>query len=248
MSWFDQPLGRSLLASEADRLRNLLPGLYATSVLQLGRIGGIDLFESCSAPRRILLDLPSASRDSSVLAMPEALPFEHASVDLMLLPHTLDFCLDPHQVLREVERVLMPESHVVILGFNPMSLWGLKRKLTKTDRRDVPWSGHFISLRRMKDWLKLLQFEITHGSMMYYRPPMRKQTNLDRFRVLDKMGDRWWPMMGGVYLIAAKKRVEGMTPIRPKWHLSIVPSNSNATEPATRGIAARQKSGKRAIG
>lgn len=248
MHWFDRPLGRSLMASEAARLRDILPRMFATSVLQLGRIGGADLFESCNAPRRILLDLPADNRDCSVMAIPEALPFDHGSIDMVLLPHTLDFCLDPHQVLREVERVLMPESHVIILGFNPYSLWGMKRKLTWRTGRNVPWSGHFISLHRMKDWLQLLQFEITHGSMLYYRPPMQNQNSLDRLRLLEKMGDRWWPMMGGVYLLAAKKRVEGMTPIRPKWKLSVVAGGNSATKVATRGIAARQQQRKRAVG
>ena len=238
--WYTRPLGKSLLASEAERLRDLLPGLFATSVLQLGRLGGIDLFESCSAPRRVLLDTVTSNHDRSVYGLAETLPFDHATIDLALLPHTLDFCLDPHQVLREVERVLTPEGHIVILGFNPLSLWGLKRALTRPRNRAVPWNGHFISLHRIKDWLKLLQFEISHGSMLYYRPPFQKSTTLDRFRMMDKMGDRWWPMMAGAYLLVAKKRVEGITPIRPRWKLSVVQSGNNTPEAATKGIAAKQ--------
>ena len=247
-SWFEQPLGRSLLACEAERLRALLPGLYASNVLQLGRLGGIDLFESCNAPQRFLLESSPVSGDSGVRALPESLPFEHNSIDMVLLPHTLDFCLDPHPVLREVERVLMPESHIVILGFNPYSFWGLKRSMIRRSRRHAPWNGHFIGVHRMKDWLKLLQFEVTHGSMMYYRPPLQKSASLDRFRVLDKLGDRWWPMMGGAYLLAAKKRVEGMTPIQPRWKLSVVRSGKAAPEAATRGIAAKKPDGKQALG
>jgi len=96
-------------------------------------------------------------------------------------------------------------------------------------------------LRRIKDWLKLLQFEITQGSLLYYRPPFQNQTALDRTHLMDKMGDRWWPMMGAVYILVAKKRVEGMTPIRPRWKLRAVTNNNGATEAATRGIAARNK-------
>jgi SAM-dependent methyltransferase len=247
-AWYGHPLGKSLLACEAERLRDLLPGLFATSVLQLGRMGGIELFESCSAPRRILLDTALHSGDSSLRGLAETLPFDQKSIDLVLLPHTMDFCLDPHQVLREVERVLTPEGHVVILGFNPLSLWGLKRALIRPRRRQVPWKGHFISLYRMKDWLKLLQFEITHGSMLFYRPPFQKPTTLDRFRLMDKMGDRWWPMMAGVYLLVAKKRVGGMTPIRPRWKLNVVSSGNDAPEAATRGIAAKHAGRKRASG
>lgn len=241
MDWFGSPLGLSLQACEANSLRSILPSLYATNVVQLGRLGNRDLFESCVAPRRILLDIPVGNGDCTLLAMPEALPFENNSINMALLPHTLDFSDDPHQVLREVERVLMPESHVVILGFNPFSFWGLKRKLTRKRKLQAPWTGQFIGLRRIKDWLKLLQLEITHGDMMYYRPPFQSQTTLDRSYLLDKMGNRWWPMMGAVYVLVAKKRVEGMTPIRPRWKLSVIPNGNGVTEAATRGIAARKR-------
>ncbi len=241
MGWFDSPLGLSLQACEASRLRSILPSLYATNVVQLGRLGNRDLFESCATHRRILLDIPVARGDCTVKAMPEALPFENSSIDMTLLPHTLDFAIDPHQVLREVERVLMPESHLVLLGFNPFSLWGLKRKLARRRKMQAPWNGQFISLYRIKDWLKLLQFEITHGSMMYYRPPFQNQTTLDRSYLMDKMGDRWWPMMGAVYVLVAKKRVEGMTPVRSRWKLRVIPNGHAVTEQATRGIAARKR-------
>lgn len=240
--WFDRPLGRSLQACEADSLRSILPTLYATNVVQFGRTGNRDLFESCVAPRRILLEFYDSGGDCSILAQPDALPFENSSIDMALLPHTLDFAADPHRVLREVERVLMPESHVVIIGFNPFSLWGLKRKLTRKRNLKAPWNAQFISLYRIKDWLKLLQFEVTHGSMMYYRPPFQNPLALDRSYVMDKVGDRWWPMMGAVYVLVAKKRLEGMTPIRTRWKLRVLTGNRNGVaEPATRGIAAREK-------
>lgn len=239
--WFDRPLGRSLQACEADSLRSILPSLYATNVVQLGRTGNQDLFESCVAPRRILMEFDGNGSDCSVLAQPDALPFESSSIDMVLLPHTLDFATDPHRVLREVERVLMPESHVVILGFNPFSLWGLKRNLTRRHKLKAPWNAQFISLFRIKDWLKLLQLEVTHGSMMYYRPPFQNPVALDRSHLMDKIGDRWWPMMGAVYVLVAKKRLEGMTPIRTRWKLRVLSGNRNGViEPATRGIAARE--------
>ncbi len=238
-AWFEKPLGRSLQACEANRMRSVLPSLYAANVLQLGRIGSVDLFESIAAPKHILLDTPGAVEDNHVLALPEALPFDCNSIDLVLLPHTLDFALDPHQVLREVARVLIPEGHIVLAGFNPYSLWGLRRRLMrKSKRRQVPWHSHFISLRRMKDWLRLMHFEICNGSMAYYRPPLTKQSSLDRLYHLDKMGNRWWPMMGAVYFLVAKKKLEGMMPIRPRWGLRAVPVN-RAANGATRGIAAR---------
>ena len=220
--WFEQPLGRSIQAKEVDRLRPVLSGLYAVRAVQLGSVGSFDPLGSCNAPSQYVVDAHSNTKKNAVRAIPEALPFDSKSIDLMVLPHTLDFSADPHQVLREVERVLVPEGHVVILGFNPISFWGLRRLFTPRSHRTGPWSANFIALRRMKDWLALMHFEITGGSMLYYRPPLSNPRLLDRLFVLDKLGDRWWPMMAGVYLLVAKKRVAGMTPIRPQWRFQLI--------------------------
>jgi len=223
--WFEQPLGRSIQAIEVDRLRPVLASLYAVRAVQVGSVGSFDLLGSCDAPSRYIVDpLPGRGKEAGnrVRALPEALPFDGKSIDLLVLPHTLDFSDQPHQVLREVERVLIPEGHVVILGFNPVSLWGARRLFSRRARRSVPWNANFIGLRRIKDWLALMHFEITGGSMLYYRPPLTNPSLLDRLITLDKIGDRWWPMMAGVYLLVARKRVAGLTPIRPQWRLQLV--------------------------
>ncbi len=216
-AWFAASPGRSLLAVEARALRAVWPTLFSRVALQLGCAGPVDLLADCNAQVCAVLDLPGVPGipGARVHGVPEALPFDSRSVDLMLLPHTLDFADDPHQVLREVSRVLTPEGHVLILGFNPFSLWGLWRLLRR--RRHAPWCGRFLQLSRIKDWLKLLDFELTRGSILYYRPPLAGETAMDRLRFLDKAGDRWWPLAGAVYLLVAKKRVAGMTPLRPEW-------------------------------
>jgi SAM-dependent methyltransferase len=216
--WFAQSPGRSVLAVESHALRAVWPSLFGKVAVQLGCAGPVDLLEACNAQVRAVLDLPgvAAAPGARVFGVPEQLPFDSRSVDLMLLPHTLEFADDPHQVLREVSRVLTPEGHVVILGFNPFSLWGLWRLLRRRGG-NAPWNGHFLQLARIKDWLKLLDFEIARGSMLYYRPPLASETTMDRLHFLDKAGDRWWPMAGAVYLLVAKKRVVGMTPLRPEW-------------------------------
>ena len=219
-AWFQQSPGRTLLAHESHALRAVWPTLFSRVAVQLGGVGAVDLLQDCNAQVRAVLDLPDVSgtcneQASRVHATLEALPFEARSVDIMLLPHALDFSEDPHQVLREVSRVLTPEGHVLILGFNPFSLWGLWRLLRR--RNYAPWCGRFLQLSRIKDWLKLLDFELVRGSMLYYRPPLSSETAMERLRFLDKAGDRWWPLAGAVYLLVAKKRVVGMTPLRPEW-------------------------------
>lgn len=230
VNWFDTPLGRSLQAVEAHQLRSVLPSLYGTVALQLGIVGIMDLLDSCVAPTRIVVEAEDAlfrskgaaeqhltgARTVCVRARADELPFDERSIDVVLLPHALDFSVDPHSLLREVSRVLRPEGHVVVLGFNPLSLWGLRRLVARRPR-PVPWCGHFFRLARVKDWLALLGFECTHGSMLYYRPPFRREPAMDRFYFLEQTGGRWWPMVAGVYLIVAKKRVLGMTPLPIEW-------------------------------
>ena len=144
------------------------------------------------------------------------LPFETSSVDLVLLPHILEFSPHPHEILREVERVLRPEGSVIISGFNPLSLWGVRRRLG--NKTEYPWCGNFISLLRLKDWLALLGFEVEAGRFACYVPPFSGSALLKRSQLFNPAGDRWWSVIGGVYFLQAKKRVPGMRLIKPKWN------------------------------
>ena len=158
------------------------------------------------------------------------LPILANSADLVLLPHVLEFSDKPHQVLREVARVLMPEGHVIVSGFNPWSLWGARHFLT-ADQESFPWRGRFIALNRLKDWMALLGLEIAGGRMCCYLPPMRSEKWLQRMDFLEAAGDRWWPFAGGVYFLHAVKRVHGMRVITPQWKNGLAKSKSLAPVP-----------------
>ncbi len=139
------------------------------------------------------------------------LPFEAQSVDLLVMPHTLEFTRDPHRLLREAERVLMPEGQLVILGFNSLSLWGARQAFGKMTRRPfVPAAHDLIAFTRIKDWLKLLGFELERGRFGCYRPPLAHENWLTRFAFMEAAGDRWWPIFGAAYMVTAVKRVRGM--------------------------------------
>jgi len=138
-------------------------------------------------------------------------------VDLVVLPHVLEFSSNPHQVLREVSRILMPEGHLVVSGFNPWSLWGARR--IGASNGAYPWCGQFINLPRLKDWMALLGFEVSGGRMGCYAPPVSSEKWRQRFTFMEQAGDRWWPFAGGVYFLHAIKRVHGMRVITPKWRV-----------------------------
>ncbi len=158
------------------------------------------------------------------------LPILGNCADLVLLPHVLEFSDNPHQVLREVSRILMPEGHVIVAGFNPWSLWGTRRYYA-ADRDEFPWRGQFIGLPRLKDWMALLGFEIAAGRMCCYVPPVRTEKWVRRFAFLEAAGDRWWPFGGGVYFLHGVKRVPGMRLITPQWKRSGAKSKSLAPVP-----------------
>ena len=144
------------------------------------------------------------------------LPFASQSLDLVVLPHVLEFADEPHQVLREVERVLIPEGQLIVCGFNPASLWGIRQVTGRvTGAHFLPLDGEFISLPRLKDWLKLLNLEVNRGHFGCYAPPFATEKWLNRFAFMEKAGDRWWPYFGAVYIVQAVKRVRGMHLIGP---------------------------------
>jgi SAM-dependent methyltransferase len=144
------------------------------------------------------------------------LPFEAQSVDLIVMPHTLEFTSDPHRLLREAERVLMPEGQLIILGFNSLSLWGARQSVGKmTGRPFVPAAVDLIAFTRLKDWIKLLGFDLERGRFGCYRPPLGSDQWLSRYGFMEAAGDRWWPIFGATYMIKAIKRVRGMRLVGP---------------------------------
>ncbi|CAN7348081.1 class I SAM-dependent methyltransferase [Acidovorax sp. Leaf78] len=162
-------------------------------------------------------------RTIDLLAESVALPFAENSLDLLVLPHTLELSIDPHATLREVERVLVPEGRVVISGLNPASLWGLRQRRARLYQRlgkghlYLPDVGEFIGYRRLRDWLRLLSFEVESAQFGCYRPAVRSTQWLDRFGFMDPWGERWWPIFGAAYFVVAAKRVHGMRLLGPAW-------------------------------
>jgi len=141
----------------------------------------------------------------------DSLPVASSSIDLLVLPFVLEFSADPHAVLREAHRVLRNEGRLVIAGLNPWSLWGLQEfALSPVLGSSLPVEPRMIALGRLRDWLRLLEFDIDRGRFGCYKPLCTTQVWLDRWSWIEEAGDRWWPICGAAYLIGAVKRVQGM--------------------------------------
>ena len=240
--WLKTPAGRYVLQWEQTQIDTAVADIFGFHALQLG-LTELDALRANRMPHRWLAsgagcglapsDIAASDRGSpsvagnrpaerAVVALHcdfEALPFDSNSLDLVVLPHALELARDPHLALREVERVLMPEGRVVIIGFNPSSLWGVRQTFSQWMRRFggqsqrplfVPSIGEFLGFRRVRDWLRLLSFEVEAGRFGCYSPPFGKQKWLTNFARIESFGDRWWPVLGAVYLVVAVKRARGM--------------------------------------
>jgi SAM-dependent methyltransferase len=209
--WFATPLGHYLVAREQAYFDRTLSDIFGFHALQIG-LPECPFLRGSRISTRLTVDLEEPAQ---VLADPHWLPFPENGIDLIVLPHTLEFTDEPHQLLREVHRVIRPEGQLIIVGFNPFSLFGARRYFGRG--QTMPWTGNFIALYRLKDWLSLLGFEVVGGQLDCYVPPFVQDKWLQRFQFFEKAGDRWWPIAGGVYFLRATKRVLGMRVITPAW-------------------------------
>lgn len=210
--WLQTPLGRYVLEREQTILDEAVADVFGFNALQAS-LTEIQALRANRIPNQVTL---SPEGPCTLRGRPEALPVATASIDLAVLPHGLEFSPDPYAILRELDRVMMPEGRLIITGFNPHSLWGLRQSFSGKDA-GYPWCGHFISLSRLKDWLGLLGFEVSGGRLWAYAPPFTSERWLRRFGFLEKAGDRWWGVGGGVYMLEAIKRVQGVRMITPRW-------------------------------
>ncbi|MGI9301990.1 MAG: class I SAM-dependent methyltransferase [Gammaproteobacteria bacterium] len=212
--WYGQGIGERLVHDLRKHLDAMLVQQFGYFALQIGSIAlQHEFLERCAIKTHIHMDL--IERNATVCGSPDALPFEPDSLDLILLMHSLDFAQDPHQVLREVERTLIPQGHVVIVGFNPWSLFGVWQ-LALRRRGRVPWCGHFYTNARVKDWLSLLGFESLRCSYIAHRPPVPYKRLYDRLAFVE--GVRYIaPFTGGVYVLMAQKKVAKVTPLKTAW-------------------------------
>jgi SAM-dependent methyltransferase len=210
--WFATPQGRHVLAWELEQFASATEDVFGFRALQAG-LPGIDFLAGNRIPFRFSVAIEAGA---ALAADPLQLPLAGQSVDLVALPHALEFSADPHLVLREAERVLMPEGQLVISGFNPASLWRARQAAMSERGRlaaGAPWDGRFIGLLRLKEWLQLLGFELNGGRFGRYALPFTRSGSA----FVEKAGERWWPILGAVYVVRAVKRVHGMRIITPAW-------------------------------
>jgi SAM-dependent methyltransferase len=215
-AWLAGPLGGIVIEQERATVAEALECAFGLHCVQVGRWGDCDTFLARARTRRTALVAEMPTPGAALVAEAAALPLQSDSVDVMLLPHTLEFAPEPHEVLREAARVLTGEGELLVLGFEPLGAWALRHVFT---RRCPPGLLRAIPAARLADWLKLVGFEVGPPSRYLYAPPLASRYAGRARSFLERAGIRAWPRFSGAYLLHARKRVHSLTPIRLRKRL-----------------------------
>ncbi|REL27126.1 class I SAM-dependent methyltransferase [Thalassotalea euphylliae] len=232
-NWQALPMGNVVLDAINQTIAPWTAKFFGYHLLKIGALSGA--LDCHLSPINHQMTVAHCRTNSSVIADIDDLPFIEHSVDVCLLGHALEFSVDPHHVLREASRVLIPNGYMVITGYNPISFAGLN-KLMPYRRKQMPWREQFFTPMRVKDWLELMGFEILEDTRILHST-LAGQTATNHTSKGSPNGDdkpvqqgkikqawqtfaqAYLPAIGSVYVIVAKKRVHPLTPIKPKWRL-----------------------------
>jgi SAM-dependent methyltransferase len=212
--WLETPLGVALLQQEARVVEDALDGVFGEHCLQLGLWGERRTFMRFARTQRCSLIAATSEGGPCAVGHMHQRPVESDSIEAVLLPHTLDYSDRPHAILREVVRVLRRDGRLIVLGFKPVGLWGLRRLIPGAGI--PPGADQLISDRRLKDWLSLLDMRIERTSRYFFRWPIpgNKARGSGKW---ERRGQAWWPELAACYMLSARKRVSTLTPVRPLW-------------------------------
>lgn len=220
-AWNELPVGNELKSQVESSLHDSCRSFFGYHLVRIGCLSREVNLANCTINHRIDVVNEHCVREqaehtpSQVIADSHELPFSEGGIDAVILAHELDFSRDPHQILREVDRVLIPNGHVVIVGFNPFSLAGIFRFLPFSTNKIVR-EARFFSRFRIKDWLNLLGFEIIEQHQLAFSSLLFKK----KYRIfsgLERLCRKYLPIFASVYVVVAKKRVVPLSLIKPKW-------------------------------
>ncbi len=218
VGWSSTALGRQLLEQEMLLLAGRLVRMPGSSLLWLGYPGtAFDRALCMHAERTLLVTNAEPARaalgerfTSYVTAAASALPFATASMQAVVVQHAFDFTDAVHESVREAARVLQMGGQLIVVGFNPFSLWGARRSLQQR-WREAPWCGRQVRLGRMTDWLQLLGFRVLESGFAIGRAPLGSP---------EPVAHAVAPALrsalpgGAVYLVHVRKEGYGVNPLR----------------------------------
>jgi len=229
--WWQDALGAALLRAESELLGEALEDVFGWELLQVGTWGdGRELLAGSRTRRQTTIDAHKGLSGPDVIGRASHLPITSDSIDAVLLPHTLEFAADPYSIVREVDRVLVAEGQLIVMGFRPWSLWGLRARASRNGF--PPGMRRLLSEGRVQDWLELLGYEVVVRRCYLYASPWSHPVPSEAGSKILRRG-LVNPMPPGAYLMKARKRVYTMTPVRPRYR-EMAPVIGRLVKPTTR--------------
>lgn len=210
LSWQDLAQGVWLKQQLEQAMVPMLERMFGYYLIRLGPLA--DSLATDASPIKHQLSL-SPLLTADIRANVTDLPLAENSVDGCVLPLGLEFCIDPHQLVREAHRVVIADGHILLAGMNPFSL-AITGKMWPAWRKRYPWQGRFFSHSRVADWFQLLGCEIISSQTLAFSSLLGK--NAAHKKVQD-IGSRYLPYNGSIYLMLIKKREVPLTLIRSSW-------------------------------
>lgn len=217
-SWQALPNGGLVLSAIEDTLKPWWQKFFGYHLLKIGALSHEICIENSPIKHHISCCVTRTIEQTDIVGDLDDLPLQEHSIDVCLLSHALEFSLDPHHVIREANRVLIPNGYLIITGYNPLSLAGFNRAIPYRRKRH-PWNEHFFSPMRVKDWLHLMGFEILSDERCVHSNLSGKMSEHFVANYWRKFASNYFTSFGSIYVIIAKKRVLPLTPIKPKWQI-----------------------------
>lgn len=226
--WYETLPGQASLEAMNRICAQEMSEIFGYYAIQMGALSGrYNLLENsriatdfCLVDKslRERLGLANTIQDSNklIISSNEQLPIETDNIDLVVATHVLEFSREPHQVLREIDRILVPEGHCILIGFNPFSLlrWGRFLK-PGAYKKSIPYKMRPIY--RVRDWFSLLGYEVLDVHYFGFRPDVRNQNLFARLQWLENLAEKAWPVLGNLYMLHVKKQVLAMRPHKKVW-------------------------------
>ncbi|KOR31295.1 hypothetical protein TI04_01535 [Achromatium sp. WMS2] len=227
LDWLTQTPGSELIVRESEYIEGLINNLYGCYLLQVGwgRIFHMSEIKR-SIRKRIVIEecFPLMGGTGKILAKSTNLPIISGSMDVVFLPHSLEFSVDPVQTLLEAKRVLIPGGYLILLGFNPWGLWSLSRMLHCCNS-DMPWCGKFRSRNWVMNWLNMHGFQVEQYHDFMFLPLLKSRASLQRWQYFEAQLKFYLPMQGAAYVICAVKRASMIMPLPNIDNYGIIPVN-----------------------
>lgn len=214
--WFQCALGRSLLANQRLAIEKAMRQCFGFHQAEIGISHRIPVGNASNLGHKfyVLPNWQSDLPENCVISGSDEIGIDHDVADLVIMHHTLDYSAEPHQALREASRILKPSGKLIVVGFNPISTWGLRRRLWRSTQ--APWNGNFISGNRVEDWLTLLDFKVKGLRYHFYTLPFNRMHLIDRFNGLENILNSKVPL-GAYYVVLAQKQVGARISVKPAW-------------------------------